>query len=211
MRVNQEKKEDRERVTLALLRATLRLAATHGFVSLGLREVSRAADIAPTSFYRHFADMEELGRELIESLAGPFLERWISRAHADVPPGGRVVEAIASQALAGVLEDPELMRFIVAERVGAIPAFRAALARRLSAVSAAVQNALDTLEKKSSSVAAAPSFVADGIVALILDACGRTLDEGPEHAPVIRERLLGQLRTMLEGTKVHGGTHGRHP
>src|ERR1051326_2609886 len=56
VRINPEKKEDRERVARELLRVPLRLAAAHGFVSLGLREVSRAADIAPTSFYRHFAD-----------------------------------------------------------------------------------------------------------------------------------------------------------
>ena len=83
MRINPEKREDRERVAQELLRVTLRLAAAHGFVSLGLREVSRAADIAPTSFYRHYADMEELGRELIESLAGPFIAGFMTSAGAN--------------------------------------------------------------------------------------------------------------------------------
>ena len=101
VRINPEKKEDRERVAHALLRVTLRLAYAHGFVSLGLREVSRAADIAPTSFYRHFADMEELGRALIENLAGPFIEQWIAHAQAEAPAGGTFALVVAREALAG--------------------------------------------------------------------------------------------------------------
>ena len=57
MRPSPHKQEEKERVPLSLLDAALTLGATHGFASLGLREVARAADIAPTSFYRHFADM----------------------------------------------------------------------------------------------------------------------------------------------------------
>jgi len=107
VRINPEKKEDRERVARELLRVTLRLAAAHGFVSLGLREVSRAAEIAPTSFYRHFADMEELGRELIEGLAGPFIAGWIASVPERPPGSGNFIMAVANRAIAGAVEDPE--------------------------------------------------------------------------------------------------------
>src|SRR5262249_7061979 len=112
VRINPEKKEDRERVAQELLRVTLRLANEHGFVSLGLREVSRAAEIAPTLFYRHFADMEELGRALIDGLAGPFIDGWIDAAKT-VAGAERRVLAIAAQALAETSRDPELMRFVL--------------------------------------------------------------------------------------------------
>jgi AcrR family transcriptional regulator len=36
--------------------------------SISLREVARAAGIAPTSFYRHFKDIDELGLTLVASI-----------------------------------------------------------------------------------------------------------------------------------------------
>lgn len=42
------------------------LCANRSFSNLSLREVAREAGIAPTSFYRHFRDMEELGLTLVD-------------------------------------------------------------------------------------------------------------------------------------------------
>ena len=42
------------------------LASGRSFDTLSLREVAKLAGIAPTSFYRHFHDMEGLGLALIE-------------------------------------------------------------------------------------------------------------------------------------------------
>jgi AcrR family transcriptional regulator len=197
VRINPEKKEDRERVAQELLRVTLRLAAAHGFVSLGLREVSRAADIAPTSFYRHFADMEELGRELIESLAGPFIAGFITNARANLPKTGNFTLAVANRAIAGAIEDPDLMRFILAERVGAIPAFRATLAVKLSVLATAVADSVAT-ETAAPARSDLPAVV-HAIVVLILGACGDLLDAGAERAPAISERLAAQIRLLLAG------------
>ena len=200
MRINPEKKEDRERVAQELLRVTLRLAAAHGFVSLGLREVSRAAEIAPTSFYRHFADMEELGRELIENLAGPFIGGWV----ASVPPGsGNFILAVANRAIAGALEDPDLMRFILAERTGAIPTFRAALATKLSVLSTAVSAVL-VVEPFSPAPSDLP-VVGEAVVVLILGACGDVLDVGADRAPYVSERLDTQIRLLLAGALTSKG------
>jgi AcrR family transcriptional regulator len=197
VRINPEKKEDRERVAQELLRVTLRLAAAHGFVSLGLREVSRAADIAPTSFYRHFADMEELGRDLIESLAGPFISGFITSAQANLPKTRSFTLAVANRALAGAVEDPELMRFVLAERVGAIPAFRAMLSVKLSVLTTAIAESL-AAETSSPARSDLPAVV-HAISSLILGACGDVLDAGAESVPAISERLAAQIRLLLAG------------
>jgi AcrR family transcriptional regulator len=194
VRIDPEKKEDRERVAQTLLRVTLRLAFAHGFVSLGLREVSRAAEIAPTSFYRHFADMEELGRRLIETLAGPFIEGFVARARTKLP-GGNFALAVASEAIAGAVEDPELMRFILAERAGAISTFRLAVATKLAVVSAAVRDSLAEKVADSSELA----ILADAVVVLVLEACSDVLDQGAAHAPAVTERVSSQIRLLLAG------------
>ena len=50
------------------------LASGRSFDTLSLREIAKLAGIAPTSFYRHFHDMEGLGRALIEACGESLLE-----------------------------------------------------------------------------------------------------------------------------------------
>ena len=88
LRAKPHKKEEKDRVRDELLHAALRLGAAHGFASLGLREVAREAAIAPTSFYRHFEDMEALG--LFANQAA--VARQLSRTYENV---------------AGLLADPD--------------------------------------------------------------------------------------------------------
>lgn len=185
LRINAEKKEERERVALSLLRETLALAAAHGFASLGLREVARAAGIAPTSFYRHFADMEELGLELIANLVGR-LVRELTAPDAGGEPAS--VETIVTRTLAAATSDAELFRFILAERVGSIVSFRRALRDRLGVLSSALQNGVPD---------APHAEQADAFVLLLLEASGELLERGPEHAPALSARLARLSRALL--------------
>ncbi|HEX4335290.1 MAG TPA: TetR family transcriptional regulator [Polyangiaceae bacterium] len=188
MRINPEKKEERERVAHSLLRATLTLAAAHGFGSLGLREVSRTAGIAPTSFYRHFADMEELGLALIETLFGP-LVLALSSVEGASPQDP--VESLVNRTLAAAVEDAELFRFVVAERVGSVSSFRAALGGKLALLSTAL------LVAHHAGDAAAAREGSDAAVTLLLDACGELLDRGPESFPRLSARVVRQARLLL--------------
>src|SRR6185312_12685944 len=67
-----------------LIEAALRLAARKSSVSLlGLRELSREAGLNPNTFYRHFADMDELGTAIVEQLAEEMRQRrYAVRAEA---------------------------------------------------------------------------------------------------------------------------------
>jgi len=200
VRVDPRKKEERERVAHELLRATLALAAAHGFVSLGLREVSRAADIAPTSFYRYFADMEQLGLTIIDELGAAFFDEWIGKS--DGKDAGSSLEAIAARAFAGTAADPELMRFVLAERFGAIPSFRAALERELAEVGAALHRACaEELPR-----AEAPPYVANAAVVFLLEACAHALDRGPDAILALQDRFLSQVRALLAGAQPGRGT-----
>ncbi|HMJ11948.1 MAG TPA: TetR family transcriptional regulator [Polyangiaceae bacterium] len=197
MRVNLEKKEERDRITRALLRVTLRLAAEHGFTSLGLREVARAADIAPTSFYRHFSDMEELGLALIEELVGPFVGECAAPDSVVDVVASSLLDAIVSRTLRGAVEDPELMRFILAERLGPIPSFRTALVRKLAVLLAALQEAL--LSEERGNKAKLPAHINDGALVLLLEGCGTLLELGQEHVPMLRKRVVAQINALATG------------
>lgn len=61
-------REQTQKTRQTLIKAALELSAENGFASLSLRSVAREAGIAPTSFYRHFRDMDELGIELVDEV-----------------------------------------------------------------------------------------------------------------------------------------------
>lgn len=48
------------------MRSAFALLERKSFSSTSLRELTREAGVAPSAFYRHFADMEELGLALVE-------------------------------------------------------------------------------------------------------------------------------------------------
>ncbi|CAM5419963.1 HTH-type transcriptional repressor FabR [Streptomyces californicus] len=58
------------RTRQALLDAALLLLEHQSLSSLGLREVTRAAGLTPTAFYRHFEDVAALGVALVEEALG---------------------------------------------------------------------------------------------------------------------------------------------
>ena len=58
-------KKQKEKTSQALIQAALELCAEEGYASLSLRSVARKAGIAPTSFYRHFREIDEMGVEMV--------------------------------------------------------------------------------------------------------------------------------------------------
>ena len=189
-RASLEKKEEKERVRAELMRAALRLGAAHGYSSVGLREVAREAGIAPTSFYRHFADMEELGMAIIRELAGPVLRSWGERAAGE---SAALVDAM----LAAATREPELLRFIVAERSGSASGFRALLRAELALLSGSLHAA-----RSADDPEALQPWAADAAVAVLFDGCVRALDEAPTRLPTLRATLCAALERLLAAERV---------
>lgn len=192
LRASPEKKEEKERTRGALLRAALRLGSAHGFSSVGLREVARAAGIAPTSFYRHFADMEELGLALAEELVGPLLRNVPADGRAP-PPAGDGVPAAIESVLDGAAADPELTRFMLAELAGCSPRLRAALRARVSELAGALRAVVPGLGQQDS----IPQELAEAAAALLLDGCLRELETARGEHARLRAALCLSLRRLL--------------
>lgn len=191
LRPKPEKQEERERTRKALLQATVRLAAVHGFAGLGLREVSRGADIAPTSFYRHFGDMEELGLALIEERVGPVLASWADGLERGLD-ASRLGRALVGRALADVDAQPELLRFLLAERTGARASCRKALRAQLARLEDRLTDAL-----AGAGLDGLPPFVAEALVTLLLDGCADALDREPAQRARAHDALCQKLDFLI--------------
>lgn len=195
MRNQPQKDEEKARTRGQLLEATLELAAQHGFASLGLREVAREAGIAPTSFYRHFADMREVGLSLIDERVRPVLARLSARAAAEEP--GVAEELIAELSVAAVTE-PHVLRFMLAERYGAQRDFRRALRGAYAELAASLTR---------ESARRMPRGAAEAVVAVLLDYCDALLDGDAEAREAGRDAAVTALRFVLGQTGA-GGERG---
>jgi AcrR family transcriptional regulator len=202
LRPNLEKKEEKERTRAALLRAALQLAAAHGFSSVGLREVARAAGIAPTSFYRHFADMEELGLALAEDLVGPLLGGVPADAARAKGPLGDWVRAVTDAVLESAAAEPELTRFMLAELAGCSPRLRAALRARVSEFAGSLRGPFGRADQNDP----LPRAIAQAAVALLLDGCLLDLEAAQGERAELREGLCLSLGRLFAPNSAGSGS-----
>jgi AcrR family transcriptional regulator len=204
LRPKPEKKEEKEKIRLALLSATLRLAAAHGFASVALREVSREAGIAPTSFYRHFADMEEVGRVLVEDLVSGVVDGCLERLKGAKGEGLEVGALVVDELFQALESDPALVRFMVSERVGAFAPIRAALREKLARLTVALREALERTRPKGKP--SLPVEVAELASTLLVEACAEALDATePDARVAVRQHVLRRLALLTSYTAPAGG------
>ena len=126
--------QQKEKTRRSLVEAAFsQLSAERSFASLSLREVAREAGIAPTSFYRHFRDVDELGLTMVDE-SGLMLRQLMRPARQRLANGGSVIRTSVSPFRAFIGNNPNAFRFLLRERSGPLAAFRAARAAELQAL-----------------------------------------------------------------------------
>ncbi|ESC57562.1 DNA-binding transcriptional repressor FabR [Salmonella enterica subsp. enterica serovar Newport str. WA_14900] len=89
------------------------LSAERSFASLSLREVAREAGIAPTSFYRHFRDVDELGLTMVDE-SGLMLRQLMRQARQRIAKGGSVIRTSVSTFMEFYRQQPQRLPSVVA-------------------------------------------------------------------------------------------------
>lgn len=115
----------------ALMQSALTLVGEdNNFNSISLREVAKNAGVVPTSFYRHFRDMEELGLHLLDEL-GLMLRKLMRNTRMQ----DDYIEALTRESVrvyAGfVMEHRNYFYFMNQNRTGGTPALREAVRTEL--------------------------------------------------------------------------------
>lgn len=123
--------EKKRQTRSALMNAALELVGQgQNFASISLREVAKTAGVVPTSFYRHFQDMEELGLSLVDEL-GLTLRKLM---RASRKPGETLEKQIRKSVEAYILyvaQHPNLFLFMSQCRTGGTPRLRSAIRNEL--------------------------------------------------------------------------------
>ena len=118
--------EQKEKTRQAIIQAALKLSEEKGYPALSLREVTREADIAPATFYRHFKDMEALGLVLVDKVALT-LRQLMRKARQRIKDNGSVIESSVITQLEFSQKNPQLFRLLTSGLTGGPLIFREAL------------------------------------------------------------------------------------
>lgn len=131
MSISREQKKQQTRQ--AFFNAVLDLCMTgQSFSSISLRQVTREVGVVPTAFYRHFDDMEALGKALVEDELGSALAAL--RGHMHLGRKRSFERQIAKSVqlfFMAIDEQPRYWQFIASERFGGSEAVRRAVSEQI--------------------------------------------------------------------------------
>ncbi len=197
-RDSESRRERKERTRHALLSSTLRLLSNHSFDSISLREVTRASDITPPAFYRHFNGMEDLGLALVDEAFGT-LHDMVRVARSDTSTYDDVIRRSVKIVVAHVREHRDHMRFIARERYGGVRRLRRAIRMELDLFANELAVDLSRFPELSAWTRSDRQMFADLLVETVVSAVGRLTEARPEEEGGIARRIEKQLRLVVIG------------
>ena len=191
IRAQQKEKTRRQLIDAALGQ----LSAERSFSSLSLREVAKEAGLAPTSFYRHFSDMDELGLTLVDE-AGLTLRQLMRQARQRIEKGGSVVQISVLTFMEFIESNGNIFRLLLRERSGTSAAFRAAVSREIRYFTMELCDYLEQANKLDNDVAL---LQANAAVTIVFNAGADALDGDKKEREQLAERTIQQLRFIARG------------
>lgn len=186
----------KEKTRRTIIDAAFRLLSQErSYSSLSLREVTREAGIAPTSFYRHFEDMEELGLTLVDE-GGVALRQLMRKARQRIRDKGLVIRTSVETFMEFIQNSPHVFRLLLRERSGTSLAFRKAVSRELKYF---VVELADYIQHTNSYPAESAKIQAEAMVILVFNAGAEALDSSLAERKLLTEKAITQLRFVAKG------------
>ncbi|MGL5250165.1 MAG: HTH-type transcriptional repressor FabR [Enterovibrio sp.] len=180
--------------------AFAQLSAERSFSSLSLREVAREAGIAPTSFYRHFRDMDELGLTMVDE-GGLLLRQLMRQARLRIAEQGSVIRTSVETFMEFIDSSPNVFRLLLRERSGTSAAFRTAVAREIDHFVAELS---EYFQERSGLSAEDAYSQAQACVTLVFSSGAEALDLVNETDRILlANRLIFQLRMLEKGMRAY--------
>jgi len=194
--------ERKQRTRSALMDAALKLMSEgRSFTSLGLREITREAGVVPTSFYRHFRDMEELGLALVEE-SGLTLRHLLREVRKQGRPDEDMIRR-SVQVYRRYVDDNRLQFYFVAgERQGGSPQIRRAIRSEIIHFTNEMAEDIRQLNVAPHLTIGALQMICGLVVTTMLNAATDILDlphNQPQAEIEMVENFVKQLRVIFLG------------
>jgi AcrR family transcriptional regulator len=196
----QQKAETRQK----LMDATAgELASGRSFDTLSLREVAKLAGIAPTSFYRHFHDMEDLGLALIEE-HGKSLLSLMHRVRKQASEGRSLIRASVETLFDYIFSNQGMSRMILQESMSRQSPFREATENLFRTMSGDLAEYLAWEAKERGVPLGHPRIAANSMVAILFTTGIAILHTPIEDRDRHIEAAIIQLRMIMRGAEAMG-------
>ncbi len=190
------RKEQKQKTRRAIIDAAFSLLDEQkSLSSISLREVARTAGIAPTSFYRHFTDIDELGLTLVDE-AGLALRQLMRQARIRIASGGGVIHTSVTTFMEYVSANANVFRLLLREHTGTSIAFRAAVNREIQHFIVELTDYTynnTPLSKENS------RLQAEAMVRIVFSAGAEAIDANLDQKAEIASRVEKQLRFISLG------------
>src|SRR5690554_2815395 len=188
--------QQKEKTRHALIQAALKhLCAESSFSSLSLREVSREAGIAPTSFYRHFQNMDELGLTLVDE-GGLALRQLLRQSRQRIADGGSIIEVSVNTFMDYITRNKNIFRLMLQEQAGTTQELRLAIAREIAHFTNELRDFLIVERQTDERIAQAQS---DAMVRVVFSAGADALDLTGDELRKLTAQTILQVRMIARG------------
>lgn len=179
------------------------LASGRSFDTLSLREIAKLAGIAPTSFYRHFHDMDGLGLALIEE-HGAGLLTLMHRVREQASEGHSLIRASVETLFDYIFSNQGVSRMIMQERMARESVFRKAAKKLFVTMSVDLADFLAWDAQQRGVPFSHPQLAANAAVAILFTTGITLLDAPVERREKGIEDAIVQLRMIMRGAEAMG-------
>ncbi|SDW58546.1 transcriptional regulator, TetR family [Marinobacter mobilis] len=180
--------------------ALAQLSADRGFGSLSLREVAREAGIAPTSFYRHFSELDELGLALVDE-GGVALRQLMRQARKRIARNGSAISTSVDTFMEYLANNANLFRLMLRERTGVSKPFRTAIQTEIEHFVTELADDLRRFAEDEGKPLSDARLVAEAMVTLVFNQGAEALDATPKEREILKTKLKAELRMILVGSQ----------
>lgn len=170
-------------------------ADQNGMAGISLREVTKAAGVSPTAFYRHFPDLEELGMAVLEE-SSDMLRRMLR----DVRKAPNPVEMINKSTdifIRYVLENRAIWLMLSRERVGGSARIRAAIRNQISYFTTELASDMRLMNVLPQMTQTDLQRLANMVISLAINLVPDILDLASEQPREVEE-LMADMNSQLQ-------------
>jgi AcrR family transcriptional regulator len=197
--------EQKLKTRRALLDGALQiLSPERVYSNLSLREVTRAAGIAPTSFYRHFDDMNDLGLALVEE-AGLALRQLLRKARSRIKEKGTAIDTSVDTFMEYLVNNTNHFRLLLREHTGNSEEFRVAINLEIQHFVTELEDYLGKREindtKPSPLEIRTINALAEAMVTIVFHMGGLALDASKPQRDELASKAKLQLRMLIKGAR----------
>lgn len=191
--------EQKQRTRRTILDAALeQLSPEQSFSNLSLREVTREAGLAPTSFYRHFDDMNDLGLALVEE-AGLALRQLLRKARARIDKKGTAIDTSVDTFMEFLAHNTNHFRLLLREHSGNSKEFRTAINLEIRHFVAELEEYLKQRAEEQNRQDIPHYEIAEAMVTLVFHMGAQALDASKKERIELGRKAKLQLRILMAG------------